>query len=66
LLLLLADAVGVVVRWRVDLKSAGEELEESLSMTVVELIFAAAAAAVTSASRVSTLPLLSLSDDNDD
>ena len=55
----------VVVRWRVDLKSAGEELEESLSMTVVELIFAAAAA-VTSASRVSTLPLLSLSDDNDD
>ena len=57
----------VVVRWRVDLKSAGEELEESLSMTVVELIFAAAAAAaVTSASRVSTLPLLSLSDDNDD
>ena len=51
-----------------DLKSAGEELEESLSMAVVELIFAAAAAAaaVTSASRVSTLPLLSLSDDNDD
>ena len=44
----------------------GQLLEESLSMTVVELIFAAAAAAVTSASRVSTLPLLSLSDDNDD